>query len=34
MIINKIVWREDKSGDIVTSSRKVGALRLWNVAQE
>jgi WD40 repeat protein len=34
MIINKIVWREDKSGDIVTSSRKVGALRLWNVAQD
>ena len=34
MITNRIHWREDKSGDIVTASRKVGALRVWNVAQE
>jgi hypothetical protein len=34
MKVNKIAWREDKSGDLITSSRKVGALRLWNAAQE
>jgi WD40 repeat protein len=30
--VNKIVWRDDKSGDFITSSRKVGALKIWNVA--
>lgn len=32
--INCITWREDKSGDFITSSRKVGAIRIWNVAHK
>ncbi|CDW86163.1 wd repeat-containing protein 17 [Stylonychia lemnae] len=30
--VNNICWRDDKSGDFITSTRKVGTLRLWNVA--
>lgn len=30
--VNCIAWKDDKSGDFVTSTRKVGALRYWNVA--
>jgi len=29
-----IMWKGDKSGDFFTSSRKVGALRVFNVAQK
>jgi WD40 repeat protein len=32
--INCISWRDDKSGDFITTTRKVGALRLWNVAHK
>jgi WD40 repeat protein len=29
-----ILWKDDKSGDFISSTKKVGALRLWNVAQK
>lgn len=32
--INCICWRDDKSGDFITSTKKVGTLRLWNVAHK
>ncbi len=31
--INFISWYEDKSGDFISGSSKVGAIRVWNVAQ-
>jgi|JI9StandDraft_1071089.scaffolds.fasta_scaffold785531_1 WD40 repeat protein len=30
--INSIGWINNKSGDFLTSSKKVGALKIWNVA--
>ena len=30
--INSLSWVNDKSGDFITSSKKVGALKIWNVA--
>lgn len=32
--MNGICWRDDKSGDFITSTKKVGTLRLWNVAHK
>ena len=32
--INSLAWVNNKSGDFITSSRKVGALKIWNVAQK
>lgn len=32
--VNGIIWRDDKSGDFITSNRKVGTLRLWNAAHK
>ena len=29
-----VQWRDDKSGDFITTTKKVGALRLWNVASK
>lgn len=31
--INCIVWKEDRSGEFITTARRVGAIKLWNVAQ-
>jgi len=30
--INSLAWINNKSGDFITSSKKVGALKVWNVA--
>ena len=30
--VSKVVWMDNVSGDFLTSSAKVGALRLWNAA--
>lgn len=30
--VNNIMWKDDKSGDFLTSTRRVGAIRVWNVA--
>eukprot|EP00347_Sterkiella_histriomuscorum_P001098 403373336 len=32
--VNCICWRDDKSGDFITSTKKVGTIRLWNVAHK
>jgi WD40 repeat protein len=32
--ISSIAWMDNISGDIVTSSSKVGALKVWNAANE
>ena len=32
--ISSLAWVDNVSGDIVTSTNKVGALRLWNAANE
>ena len=30
--VNGILWKDDKSGNFLTYSKKVGAIREWNVA--
>lgn len=32
--ISAMAWIDNVSGDIVTSSSKVGALKIWNAAHE
>ena len=32
MGMSGLCWKEDRSGDFISYSKKVGALRLWNVA--
>jgi WD40 repeat protein len=32
--IQSLLWINDKSGDFITTSKTVGALRIWNVAQK
>lgn len=32
--VQSLLWINDKSGDFITTSRTVGALRVWNVAQK
>jgi len=32
--VSCLCWRDDKSGDFVTASKKVGVIRLWNVAHK
>lgn len=32
--INNIIWKDDKSGDFITTSKNVGVLKIWNVASK
>ena len=32
--IQSLMWINDKSGDFITTSKTVGALKIWNVAQQ
>lgn len=32
--VTSIVWKDDKSGDFISASKKLGALRIWNVASK